>query len=178
VEDESKNPILIFPEGTCINNSAVMLFKKGSFEVSTAIYPNAITYDNRLGDAIWNSSEQGYMAYLLSMMTSWALMCDVWYLPPVHREEGESSIEFARRVQRLIAKKGGLIDLNWDGNLKRSKVPDRLKDEAKDLFYQHLERTTSISYVPKEEKPKQEKERPEVLTEQKESADDSAATHA
>ena len=33
VNDEAKLPILIFPEGTCINNSSVMLFKKGSFEV-------------------------------------------------------------------------------------------------------------------------------------------------
>ena len=34
VSDKNKLPVLIFPEGTCINNSAVMMFKKGSFEVS------------------------------------------------------------------------------------------------------------------------------------------------
>ena len=33
VEDPDKLPILIFPEGTCINNTSVMQFKKGSFEV-------------------------------------------------------------------------------------------------------------------------------------------------
>jgi glycerol-3-phosphate O-acyltransferase 3/4 len=33
VSDPKKLPILIFPEGTCINNTSVMLFKKGSFEV-------------------------------------------------------------------------------------------------------------------------------------------------
>lgn len=33
VEDENKLPIIIFPEGTCINNTSVMMFKKGSFEV-------------------------------------------------------------------------------------------------------------------------------------------------
>jgi glycerol-3-phosphate O-acyltransferase 3/4 len=33
VEDPNKLPILIFPEGTCINNTSVMQFKKGSFEV-------------------------------------------------------------------------------------------------------------------------------------------------
>ena len=33
VEDPDKLPILIFPEGTCINNTVVMQFKKGSFEV-------------------------------------------------------------------------------------------------------------------------------------------------
>ncbi|KAI1722174.1 acyltransferase domain-containing protein [Ditylenchus destructor] len=144
VEDQDKLPMLIFPEGTCINNTSVMMFKKGSFEISTTIYPIAMKYDNRLGDPFWNSHEQGYMTYLLSMMTSWALMCDVWYLPPVTREEGENAIDFARRVQRLIARKGGLVDLNWDGNLKRAKVPERLKDEQKELFFQHLARTTSI----------------------------------
>jgi glycerol-3-phosphate O-acyltransferase 3/4 len=33
VDDPNKLPILIFPEGTCINNTSVMMFKKGSFEV-------------------------------------------------------------------------------------------------------------------------------------------------
>lgn len=37
-------------------------------------------------------------------------------------KESEDPISFARRVQRLIAKKGGLIDLEWDGNLKRAQV--------------------------------------------------------
>lgn len=35
MNDPNKLPILIFPEGTCINNTSVMMFKKGSFEVST-----------------------------------------------------------------------------------------------------------------------------------------------
>ena len=78
------------------------------------------------------------------MMTSWALICDVWYLPPMHRLEGETSISFARRCQRTIAQKGGLVDLGWDGNLKRTKVPERLRDEQKELFYQYLVQTTPI----------------------------------
>lgn len=42
-------------------------------------------YDSRFGDAFWNSSEQGYFAYLMQMMSSWALICNVWYLPPMRR---------------------------------------------------------------------------------------------
>lgn len=42
-------PILIFPEGTCINNSAVMMFKKGSFEVNGTVYPVAIKVSAVLG---------------------------------------------------------------------------------------------------------------------------------
>jgi len=45
----------------------------------------------------------------------------VWYLPPMYRQEGESAIDFANRVKSVIAKQGGLIDLVWDGQLKRMK---------------------------------------------------------
>jgi glycerol-3-phosphate O-acyltransferase 3/4 len=90
-----------------------MLFKKGSFEVADVVYPIALKYDNRLGDAFWNSNEQSIFTYILSIMTSWALIADVWYLPPVRRKENEDPIDFAKRVKRLIAKKGGLLDLDW-----------------------------------------------------------------
>lgn len=30
------------PPGTCINNTSVMMFKKGSFEISATVYPVAI----------------------------------------------------------------------------------------------------------------------------------------
>jgi len=144
VSDPTKLPIIIFPEGTCINNTSVMLFKKGSFEVASTIYPIAMRYDNRLGDAFWNSHTTGYFLYLMGMMTSWAIICDVWYLPPVTRGEEESAIDFARRVQKMIAEKGGLIDLEWDGNLKRAFVSEKLKMEQKEAFYNYLTRTTSI----------------------------------
>ncbi|XP_054723756.1 glycerol-3-phosphate acyltransferase 3-like [Uloborus diversus] len=122
VEDDTKLPILVFPEGTCINNTSVMMFKKGSFEVGGTIYPVAIKYDPRFGDPYWNSSKQSYMQYLLMMLTSWAVVCDVWYLPPMSRKSDESAVEFANRVKAEIAKKGGLVDLMWDGQLKRMKV--------------------------------------------------------
>lgn len=145
VDDPNKLPILIFPEGTCINNTSVMLFRKGSFEIGRTIYPIAMKYDLRLGDAFWNSSAQTYGQYLLRMMTSWAIICDVWYLPPMTRLEGESAVEFARRVKHAIAEKGGLVDLEWDGNLKRSRVPPRLIAEHQKLYWDLLSRKTSIN---------------------------------
>ncbi|KAB1282588.1 Glycerol-3-phosphate acyltransferase 3, partial [Camelus dromedarius] len=44
IADKKKLPILIFPEGTCINNTSVMMFKKGSFEIGGTIHPVAIKY--------------------------------------------------------------------------------------------------------------------------------------
>lgn len=129
VEDPEKLPILIFPEGTCINNTSVMMFKKGSFEVGGTIYPVAIKYDSKFGDAFWNSNQQGYMHYLLMMMTSWAIVCDVWYLPPMTRQPEESAIDFANRVKGEISRRGGLVDLMWDGQLKRMKVKREWKEQ-------------------------------------------------
>ena len=73
--------------GTCINNTSVMQFKKGSFEVGGTVYPVAIKYDAKFGDAFWNSSKHSMTTYLLMMMTSWAIVCDVWYLPPMQKQE-------------------------------------------------------------------------------------------
>lgn len=121
VEDPNKLPILIFPEGTCINNTSIMMFKKGSFEIGSTIYPVAIKYDSRFADPFWNSSKESLSRHLLNILTSWALVCDVWYLPPQQKRVDETAIQFTSRVKSLIAKQGGLVDLEWDGQLKREK---------------------------------------------------------
>ncbi|XP_004534734.1 glycerol-3-phosphate acyltransferase 3 isoform X1 [Ceratitis capitata] len=138
VSNPNNPPILIFPEGTCINNTSVMQFKKGSFEVGGVIYPVAIKYDPRFGDAFWNSSKFSMMQYLYMMMTSWAIVCDVWYLPPMYRQEGESAIDFANRVKSVIAKQGGLVDLVWDGQLKRMKPKKEWKEMQQIEFAKRL----------------------------------------
>ncbi|KMQ98257.1 glycerol-3-phosphate acyltransferase 3-like isoform 3 protein [Lasius niger] len=134
VSDPTNPPILIFPEGTCINNTSVMQFKKGSFEVDSIIYPVAIKYDPRFGDAFWNSSRYSMIQYLYMMMSSWAIVCDVWYLPPMYRKEGESAIDFANRVKSVIARQGGLVDLQWDGQLKRMKPKKEWREKQQEEF--------------------------------------------
>uniref|UniRef100_A0A0N5ALF4 PlsC domain-containing protein n=1 Tax=Syphacia muris TaxID=451379 RepID=A0A0N5ALF4_9BILA len=145
VNDPNKLPILIFPEGTCINNTSVMMFKKGCFEAGTTIWPIAMKYDPLFGDAFWNSSEQGWCEYLLRMMTSWAIICNVWYLPPMTKKLEESGIEFANRVKREIAVRGGLVDLEWDGGLKRTKVPKKMLAEQQERYAKRLSRYKSCS---------------------------------
>ncbi|XP_050505812.1 glycerol-3-phosphate acyltransferase 3 isoform X3 [Diabrotica virgifera virgifera] len=138
VSNPKNPPILIFPEGTCINNTSVMQFKKGSFEVGSVIYPVAIKYDPRFGDAFWNSSRFSMVQYLYMMMTSWAIVCDVWYLPPMYQRENESAIDFANRVKSVIAKQGGLVDLVWDGGLKRVKAKKEWKERQQEEFSRRL----------------------------------------
>jgi glycerol-3-phosphate O-acyltransferase 3/4 len=139
IKNDQNLPILIFPEGTCINNTSVMMFKKGCFEINEAlIYPVAIKYDNRFGDAFWNSSKHELVQYLILMMTSWAIVVDVYYLPPMKMEQNELSIDFARRVKAAIAKQGGFVDLEWDGGLKRSLPKADFRAEEQRKFYEML----------------------------------------
>jgi len=68
------------------------------------------------------------------MMTSWAIVCDVWYLPPMTRKPGENAVEFANRVKSEIAKKGGLVDLDWDGQLKRAPAKREWKEKLQQKY--------------------------------------------
>ncbi|XP_068205043.1 glycerol-3-phosphate acyltransferase 3-like [Palaemon carinicauda] len=129
-------PILIFPEGVCVNNTSVMQFKKGAFEIDTVIYPIAIRFDARFGDAFWWQDK--FHHYLLHMMTSWAIVCNVWYLPPMRRKQNESAIAFAARVKAKIAHQGGMIDLSWDGFLKACPVKEEWKKQQQEEFARHL----------------------------------------
>lgn len=51
--------------------------------------------------------------HIVMLLTSWAIVADIWYLPPQTQREGESAIQFANRVKSLIAERGGLADLEW-----------------------------------------------------------------
>lgn len=42
VNNLDANPLLIFPEGTCVNNEFTVLFHKGAFELDCAVCPVAI----------------------------------------------------------------------------------------------------------------------------------------
>lgn len=138
VHEKTNMPVLIFPEGTCINNTSVMMFKKGCFEVDTVIYPVAIKYDLRFGDAFWNSSQHTMLQYLILMMTSWAIVVDVYYLPPMERAPDEDATQFASRVKSEIVKKGSFVDLNWDGMLKRTAPKLELMYEQQQRYVSQL----------------------------------------
>ncbi|CAL8101504.1 unnamed protein product [Calicophoron daubneyi] len=131
-------PLLIFPEGTCINNTSVMKFKKGCFEVGAPIHPVAIRYNPLFADCFWNSSRDGLLHYAFKMMTSWAMVVDVWYLPPTEMHAGEDGIAFARRVQQSIAHCGGMLDMDWDGELKRRRPKDTMKHAQQKYISEYL----------------------------------------
>ncbi|KAK9832260.1 hypothetical protein WJX74_004697 [Apatococcus lobatus] len=58
-------PLLIFPEGTCVNNEYCVMFKRGAFDLDAVVCPIAIKYNKIFVDAFWNSKRQSFTAHLL-----------------------------------------------------------------------------------------------------------------
>lgn len=132
------NPVLIFPEGTCVNNCYTVMFKKGAFELGCTVCPIAIKYNKVFADAFWNSKKQSFTMHLLQLMTSWAVVCDVWYLEPQNMKPGETPIEFAERVRDLISVQAGLKKVPWDGYLKHSSPSPKLMEQKQQRFAESL----------------------------------------
>lgn len=88
----------MFITGACVNNTSVMMFKKGSFEVDCPVYPVAIKYNPAFGDAFWGH-QPTMQAHIWEMMTSWAIVCKVWYLPPMNREV---SVQLVRKTLKIL----------------------------------------------------------------------------
>ena len=114
----SKFPLLIFPEGTCVNNEYVVQFKKFVFELGVPIHPIAIKYNKVFVDAYWNSREKSFHYHLFRLMSSWAVVVDIWFLDPQYMRPGEDGAAFATRIQRMIASRANLRPVTWDGYMK------------------------------------------------------------
>ncbi|KAF5198854.1 Glycerol-3-phosphate acyltransferase 3-like [Thalictrum thalictroides] len=57
VQGADNNPLLIFPEGTCVNNHYTVMFKKGAIELGCTVCPIAIKYNKIFVDAFWNNRQ-------------------------------------------------------------------------------------------------------------------------
>ena len=66
VQAADTTPLLIFPEGTCVNNEYCVMFKRGAFDLGATVCPIAIKYNKIFVDAFWNSKRQSFTAHLVS----------------------------------------------------------------------------------------------------------------
>ena len=97
-----------------MNNDYIFMFRKSAFELGCTVYPVAIKYRRIFVDAFWDSRKQSFTTYLLQLITSWGVVCDVWYLEPQNLKPGETTIEFAERVRDMISVRAGLQKVPWD----------------------------------------------------------------
>ncbi|CAD25750.1 1-ACYL-SN-GLYCEROL-3-PHOSPHATE ACYLTRANSFERASE [Encephalitozoon cuniculi GB-M1] len=113
-------PMLIFPEGTCVNNKFSVLFQKGPFELGVAVCPVAIRFQRRLFDPYWNRRSHGFTMHMFYLMTRWRLEAEITWMEPVRIMKDETSTQFSHRVKTIISKEAGLRNTLWNGFLKSS----------------------------------------------------------
>lgn len=120
VANVKNTPMLIFPEGTCVNNKFTVLFQKGSFELDCLICPVAIKFRRNLMDPYWNRRKHNFTEHLCYLMTRWRLEADVWWMKPVMKED--NAADFAMKIKEQISQRGGLKSTLWNGYFKSSPV--------------------------------------------------------
>lgn len=118
-------PMLIFPEGTCVNNESILLFQKGAFELDTLICPVGIKYKKEFADPYWNRRVHNFTLHSLYLLTRWGVEVEVHWMNPKKRKEEEDAIMFAHRIKTEIAQEMDLRNTIWNGYFKSSPV---LKD--------------------------------------------------
>lgn len=115
---ENRTSLLIFPEGTCVNNEFTVMFQKGAFDLGVPVFPVAIKYNKRLGDPYWNTRKQTFTTHFLYLITRWRTEVTVWWMKEECIREGEDAVDFANRVKEGISKTANLKNLVWSGYLK------------------------------------------------------------
>ncbi|KAI5173060.1 glycerol-3-phosphate O-acyltransferase 3/4 [Nematocida sp. LUAm3] len=120
--------LLVFPEGTCVNNKYTVMFQKGAFEMNVPVCPVAIKYNRNLADPYWNTRKQSFSKHFIYIITRWKTEVSVWWLPFVKQKKGETSSEFASRVKKMISSRAHLGNLLWNGYLKHCKTPEEMKE--------------------------------------------------
>jgi glycerol-3-phosphate O-acyltransferase 3/4 len=146
--DVTKPPLLVFPEGTCVNNEHIVMFKRGAFSLGTSIVPVAIKFNTIFVDGYWNSREQSIQHHMLRLMTAWALVVEVKYLDPQRKRRGETATAFASRVKHMIAKAAGLKAVPWDGYLKYYTPRPEYKDSRVRVYAKMLRQRFKLGPIP------------------------------
>jgi glycerol-3-phosphate O-acyltransferase 3/4 len=87
-------------------------------EMDAEIIPVAIKYNKEFADMFYNSRQQTFAMHVLRILTSWACVCDIYYLEPTRIRDDESPTTFANRVKAEIAHKAALVNLPFDGMVR------------------------------------------------------------
>merc|ERR1712137_860663 len=138
IQNPDHNPLLIFPEGTCVNNRYCVMFKKGAFDLGAKVYPIAIRYNKEYCNPFWNSRKESFWKHLFNLMTSWAVVCDVYYLDPQTIQPDETPVQFANRIKEMIAAKAELVCVPWDGYLKHLRPSSKFVEHRQKLVAQSM----------------------------------------
>ncbi|KAL0090135.1 hypothetical protein J3Q64DRAFT_1728436 [Phycomyces blakesleeanus] len=112
------NPMVIFPEGTCVNNQYAIRFQKGAFQLGVKVCPVGIKYNRAWGDPYWDT-RKGFLYYGFYRMTRWITPVKVVYILPQSQTEDENFADYGERVRKTIADSIGLKIEDFNGMAKR-----------------------------------------------------------
>ncbi|XP_069568250.1 lipid droplet-regulating VLDL assembly factor AUP1 [Brachyistius frenatus] len=101
-------PLLLFPEEDTTNGRAGLLkFSSWPFSLTESIQPVALRVTRPLISL--STPESSWLMELLWTFFAPCTVYHVSWLPPVSRQDGESTQEFANKVQELLAGELGLV---------------------------------------------------------------------
>ena len=92
IQKDDSTPLLVFPEGTCVNNEYTVMFKKGAFDLDATVCPVAIKYNKIFVDAFWNSRRQPFTIYIVRPLLLFLPALHVRVLPTCHDCSGAARL--------------------------------------------------------------------------------------
>ncbi|ORX59752.1 acyltransferase-domain-containing protein [Hesseltinella vesiculosa] len=111
------NPMIIFPEGTCVNNRYTIRFQKGAFELGVKVCPVGLCYNADWGSPYWDT-RKGFLYYAFYRMTRWITPIDVTYCDPQTPRKDELPSQFGDRVKAVISHVIGVHSVDFNGRAK------------------------------------------------------------
>ncbi|KAF6739343.1 Ancient ubiquitous protein 1 [Oryzias melastigma] len=124
---EGTQPLLLFPEEDTTNGRAGLLkFSSWPFSLTESVQPVALRVTRPLVSL--NTAESSWLVELLWTFFVPCTVYHVSWLPPVSRQDGESTQEFANKVQELLAIELGVVSTKITKSdkaeyIKRSRHP-------------------------------------------------------
>eukprot|EP00127_Corallochytrium_limacisporum_P000852 Clim_evm4s27 gene=Clim_evmTU4s27 len=130
-------PILVFPEGTCGNNKALMRFKAGIFSAGAPVQPVVLRYKTGTTDPGWTNFNSSWA--WLRLFCRWNNGLEIHFMPTVRPSdiERQNPVLFAERTRRLMAKRlrvpcvpHGVEDLQLENDLVNAGAIQTFKRDA------------------------------------------------
>ena len=134
---KDKAPLVVFPEGTCVNNQFSVLFQRGVFSLGVPICPVSIHYNKELMDPYWNRRIQGFAGHFFYLLTRWYIEAEIHWGEPIWCGEQECPVNFSHRVKCLISERAGLRNTLWNGYFKSSPAlrdRERLREAYRKVY--------------------------------------------
>ena len=99
--DTYRYPVLIFPEGACTNQNAVIQFQQGAFKCKRPVQPIAISYTCNNLDVtwVWGTTWTTWFTFL----SQWVVPVKVKIMPPI--DPVDDPIHFAEITRNKIKKR-------------------------------------------------------------------------